>query len=141
MSAFITETDYDSTLHAEILDSLVRGDATVVEQCENDAIAEMKGYLSGRYDVEAIFSKTGSERNTLVLMYAKDIAVYHMFCIHNPYKMSKIRQERYERAMEWLKQVSTGKIGLADAETLPAEDTRWRANFSILSNPMNDPHY
>ncbi|MBR4814113.1 MAG: DUF1320 family protein [Paludibacteraceae bacterium] len=141
MSAFITDTDYDSTIHSEILDSLTRGDSTIVEQCENDAIAEMKGYLSVRYDTDAIFSKTGSDRNALVLMYAKDIAVYHMFCVHNPYKISKIRQDRYDRAMEWLKQVAQGNILIADADRLPGEEQKRRANFSIISNPMNDPHF
>lgn len=141
MSAFITETDYDSTIHSEILDSLTRGDSTVVEQCENDAIAEMKGYLSARYDVEAIFSKTGSERNALVLMYAKDIAVYHMFCVHNPYKISKVRQDRYDRAMEWLKQVAQGNIMIADADRLPDNTARDRSNFYIGSNGMRETHY
>lgn len=141
MSAFITDTDYDSTIHAEILDSLVRGDSTVVEQCENDAIAEMKGYLSSRYDVDAIFSKTGSERNDLILMYAKDIAVYHMFCVHNPYKISKVRQDRYDRAMEWLKQVSQGNIMIADADKLDAETRKLRSNFTIVSNGMKETHY
>lgn len=141
MSAFITDTDYDSTIHAEILDSLVRGDSTVVEQCENDAIAEMKGYLSSRYDVNAIFSKTGSERNDLILMYAKDIAVYHMFCVHNPYKISKVRQDRYDRAMEWLKQVSQGNIMIADADKLDDETRKLRSNFTIVSNGMKETHY
>lgn len=141
MSAFITDTDYDSTIHAEILDSLVRGDSTVVEQCENDAIAEMKGYLSSRYDVDAIFSKTGSERNDLILMYAKDIAVYHMFCVHNPYKISKVRQDRYDRAMEWLKQVSQGNIMIADADKLDDETRKLRSNFTIVSNGMKETHY
>lgn len=141
MSAFITRTDYDSTIHAEILDALVRNDETVVEQCENDAIAEMKGYLSSRYNTDSIFSQTGDSRNTLILMYAKDIAVYHMFCVHNPYKISKIRQDRYDRAMEWLRQVSAGKILIADAPELDPATRKERSNFTILSNPMNDPHY
>lgn len=141
MSDFIELEDYDSTLHAEILDALVRNDEAVIEQCENDAIAEMKGYLSGRYDTDAIFARRGSERNNLILMYAKDIAVYHLFCLHNPYKMSKVRQDRYDRAMEWLRQVSAGKISIADADRLPEDDQRKNSNFYIHSNPMHDPHY
>lgn len=141
MSDFIQIEDYDSTLHTEILDALVRNDEAVIEQCENDAIAEMKGYLSGRYDAGAIFARRGSERNTLILMYAKDIAVYHLFCLHNPYKMSKVRQDRYDRAMEWLKQVAAGKISIADADQLPEDDQRRNSNFYIHSNPMHDPHY
>lgn len=141
MSSFITKSDYDSTLHAEILDALVRNDETVIEQCENDAIAEMKGYLGGRYDVDAIFAKEGDQRNSLILMYAKDIAVYHMFCVHNPYKISQIRQARYDRAIEWLKQVASGNILIADADKLPADEAKSRSNFSIVANRLKETHY
>lgn len=141
MAAFITKEDYDSTLHAEILDALTRNDETIIEQCENDAIAEMKGYLSARYDVDAIFAKTGNDRNALVLMYAKDIAVYHMFCVHNPYKMSGVRKDRYERAMEWLKGVAQGNLQIADAPLLPSDERRQRSNFSIVANPLKPTHY
>ena len=27
----------------------------------------------------------------------------YIFCQHNPYKLAKIRQDRYDRAIEWLK--------------------------------------
>lgn len=141
MSNFIRPEDYDSTIHAEILDALTRSDGAVVEQCENDAIEEMKGYLSARYDVDAVFSKTGDERNPLVLMYAKDIAVYHIFCAHNPYKMSKVRQDRYDRAKEWLKLVSEGKLLIHGAERLDKDETRNRSNFYIGANRLRETHF
>lgn len=141
MSAFINPEDYDSTLHAEILDALTRSDDAILEQCENDAIAEMSGYLANKYDVEKIFARRGSERNNLILMYAKDIAIYHVFCVHNPYKMSKVRQERYDRAMEWLKQVASGNIAVVGADALPEEERSERSNFSIKSNTLKPTHY
>lgn len=141
MSNFIRPEDYDSTIHTEILEALVRSDATVIEQCENDAIEEMKSYLSSRYDVDAIFSKEGDERNKLILMYAKDIAVYHAFCVHNPYKMSKVRQDRYDRAMEWLKQVSEGKLLIHGADKLSEDEARSRSNYYIGSNRLRETHF
>ena len=69
----------------------------------------MRGYLSARYDADTIFKAEGTARNELVLMMAVDIAVYHLFSIHNPQKMSQIRKDRYDRAMEWLKQVAAFK--------------------------------
>ena len=51
----------------------------------------MKGYLNKTYDCEKIFSAEGEERNALILMFAIDITVYHIFCQHNPYKLAKIR--------------------------------------------------
>ena len=84
MSKFIELTDYDASIHREILDALTREDNAVVEICEDRAVEEMRCYLSKRYDCDRIFTRTGDERSQLVLMMAIDIAVYHIFSIHNP---------------------------------------------------------
>lgn len=138
MAAFINIEDYDASIHREILDSLLRADSEnydpqIIEICEDRAIAEMKSYLNKTYDVEEIFSATGSDRNALILMFALDIAIYHIFCQHNPYKISQIRQDRYERAVEWLKGVMKGDITIADAPRLPDEEvkanSRWQMEY------------
>ncbi len=127
MANFITIDDYDATIHREILDSLLRTesasyDPQIIEICEDRAVAEMRSYLNKTYDCEAIFSATGSERHALILMFAIDITVYHIFCQHNPYKMAKIRQDRYDRAVEWLKGVMSGDITIDGAPLLPDEE-------------------
>ena len=113
MSNFIDITDYDASIHKEILDSLLRQgtadyDPQIVEICEDRAIAEMRSYLNKKYDCNRIFEARGTDRHTLVLMFALDIAIYHIYCQHNPYKISKSREDRYNRAVEWLKGVMRG---------------------------------
>ncbi len=135
MANFIDIKDYDASIHREILDALVRDDEALVEICEDRAIAEMKCYLSRKYDVEAIFSAQGDERNQLILMEALDIAVYHIFSIHNPMKIASIRKDRYERAKEWLKAVAEEQITISDAPLLPAEEQVSANPFMISSNP------
>ncbi|GHT09079.1 hypothetical protein FACS189426_06390 [Bacteroidia bacterium] len=112
-----------------------------VKLCEDRAIAEMRGYLSRRYDCNRIFSATGADRNQLILMMAIDIAVYHIFCIHNPQKMSQIRKDRYSRAMEWLKQVADEDISIDGAPLLPEEELLAKATFLIRSNRKRVNHY
>lgn len=141
MANFITPSDYDASIHREILDSLTRSDSAsqdvqIIEICEDRAIAEMKSYLNKSYDVEAIFSATGNDRNQLILMMAIDIAVYHIFCQHNPYKVSDIRKARYERAIEWLKGVMKGDITIADAPRLPIEEAGNNSPWQILSDKI-----
>ena len=145
MSTFIQLSDYDSTVHRDILDSLLRGDsgesATIIDDCEMQAISEMKGYLGKTYDVSAIFSATGDARHPLILMYAKDISVYHIFCIHNPYTMSQIRRDRYERAIDWLKAVAAGKVTIDGAPRLPEEDVAGNSPWQIESNGLLTTHF
>ena len=123
MSKFIELSDYDASIHREILDALTREDDAVVEICEDRAVAEMRCYLSRRYDCDKIFTATGDKRNQLVLMMAIDIAVYHIFCIHNPRNLSPLRKERHERAVEWLKAVAAEETRRTRSRT----SSRWTA--------------
>lgn len=124
MTNFINIEDYDATIHREILDSLLRKesasyDPQIIEICEDRAIAEMRSYMNKTYDCNAIFAATGTDRHALILMFAIDITVYHIFCQHNPYKIAKIRQDRYDRAVKWLKGVMKGDITIDGAPLLP----------------------
>jgi phage gp36-like protein len=148
MSNFINIEDYDASIHRDILDALTREDASLVEICEDRAIAEMRCYLSGRYDCDKLFaavpdaSASGKDpRHQLVLMMALDIAIYHIFSIHNPVKLSQLRKDRYERATEWLKAVAAGTISIDGAP--PASEERQIAAqpFRIVSNTKRNNHF
>lgn len=133
MSEFIKIEDYDASIHREILDALVRDDNSVIEICEDRAIEQMRSYLSRRYDCNTVFSASGDKRNALVLMMAIDIAVYHIFCLANPLKLSQMRKDRYERALEWLKQVADGGISV-DIPQLPDDIQQKHSQFVMISN-------
>ena len=135
MDNFITIEDYDASIHREILDSLLRKntetyDPQIIEICEDRAVTEIHSYMNKTYDGFARCAARGDERHPLILMFALDIAIYHIYSQHNPYKMSVIRKERYERAIEWLKGVMTGDVTIDGAPLLPedvlADNSRWQ---------------
>lgn len=135
MDNFIDTKDYDTSIHREILDMLLRinteaYDPQIIEICEDRAVSQMRSYMNKTYDCNAIFAARGAERHPLILMFAIDIAIYHIYCQHNPYKMSAIRKERYERAIEWLKGVMSGDVTIDGAPLLPddvlAGNSRWQ---------------
>lgn len=134
MSQFVNIEDYDASVHREILDALVRDDQSLVEICEDRAIAEMRCYLSKRYDCDAIFSASGEDRNQLILMMVIDIAVYHIFCIHNPQKLSQMRKDRYERAVEWMRAVADEEISIEGVPLLPEDERAAKASLMFKSN-------
>lgn len=141
MANFINTEDYDATIHKEILDSLLRKDSAsydpqIIEICEDRAVMDMRSYLNKTYDCDTIFSATGDERHELILMFAIDISVYHIFCQHNPYKMSKIRQDRYDRAVEWLKGVRKGDVTIDGAPLLPDDDLSGNSPWQIQADDI-----
>lgn len=140
MTHFIDPEDYDATVHRDIIDSLTRSDNSILDICEDRAIAEMKSYLSARYDVENIFSARGTERHPLVLMMCLDIATYHIYSVGNPQKLTNgIRQNRYERAVEWMKGVQKGSVSINGAPLL--EDDLQQSPFFLKSNPKRSTRF
>ena len=141
MSAFITIKDYDARIHGEILSALVRNDEAIVEILEDQSIALVRSYLGSRYDCDAIFSATGSDRNSLILMMALDITVYNIFCVHNPQKISQVTKDRYDRAVEWLKEVNAGKVSIDGAPLQPEEVRAANSPYLSVSNRKRTNHY
>lgn len=139
MSEFLQKTDYNASIHAEILDSIIRSDESLIEICEDRAILEMTSELQSRYDTNALFAARGDERNQLVMMMAMDIAIYHMFSIHNPQKISAIRMERYKRATEWLRAVRAGKTAIPGAPLINLDTAgAVGGNYYMKSNPKRN---
>lgn len=145
MNNFILLSDYDATVHREILDSLLRGDAAegnaVIEVCENRAVATVRSLIGARYDCDAIFSATGDERNVLVLKVCVDIAVYEIFCQHNPYKMSQVRKDRYDDAMQWLRDVRDFNANIEGAPLLDEERQKDNSRWLIGSHLQRDMYF
>lgn len=144
MNNFIQITDYDATIHREILDSLLReeaGSSATVEVCENRAIATVRSLIGNRYDCDAIFAATGDQRNVIILKVCVDIAVYEIFCQHNPYKMSKIREDRYKDAMTFLREVRDFDASIEGAPLLPEETQADNSRWQIESDCLRATHF
>lgn len=108
--SFITDQDYSVVVGDAALRIISQASATTRATAEAEALEEIAAYLRPKYDTDAIFAVTGAERSRLVIMYACDIALYHMTA-SLPQKMgADIRKERYERAIKWLEGVQAGKI-------------------------------
>lgn len=124
---FITQEDYRVVIGENALKVVSQASQEIRDNAEFEACEEIAGYLRPKYDTDAIFQAQAESRNSLVVMYAADIALYHMTAAM-PQKMgSEIRKERYERAIKWLEGVQAGKIipdlPLAtDSDGLPAAD-------------------
>jgi phage gp36-like protein len=139
MSEFVNKVDYPQSIHVDILDALTRDDDTTLEMVEDRDIALMRGYLSGRYDVDALFAARGDDRNKVVLGVLLDIVIYDVFSIHNPQKMSQIRKDRYDRAIAWLVSVQKGDIIIDGAPTI--EEDKQDSSWLSKSRPRRDYYF
>lgn len=109
-------------------------------KAEGFAREEISGYLRSRYDVGKVFSAIGDDRNESIVMYMCDIALYHMVS-WLPSRMGfELRETRYKRAMEWLKDVQAGKTS-PDIPTITGPDGEEDYNNPIRYNPGERNRY
>jgi phage gp36-like protein len=140
MSRFIKDTDYAVLIRNEIKNILLENySETKLLSAEQMAIAQIKNYLAGRYDVALIFTaladlETIDTRNAFIVMITIDCALYHLYCSIAPNKIPEHRSNRYQDALEWLKMMAEGK-GYADLPLIKDENTgEVKDNFRLSSN-------
>lgn len=80
--AFITPKELETHLYKENIEAISREDETILTAAIDAALQEAYGYL-GAYDRKKIFEATGSQRNALLLIFVKDIAVWHFVNLCN----------------------------------------------------------
>jgi phage gp36-like protein len=129
---FLTIEDYKAVIGNEQRDVVSQSSPQNLERAERYAIDEIKSYLRAAepsktgirpYDVDAAFLKTGTDRNQQLVMYACDIALYHLVAWMPQRAGYEIREIRYRRALEWLEAVQQGKI-ILDIPLFPDDDTK-----------------
>lgn len=117
---FINEEDYRVVIGAEALNIVSKASCETRYNAESEAIEEISSYLRAKYDCNAIFLAEGEMRNKQIVMYAVDMALYHM-ASSLPQRMGmEIRKERYDRAIKWLEGVWAGRI-TPDLPVIPEE--------------------
>ncbi len=139
--AFLTPEEMQTHLYKENIDIIAREDVTIVTAAIDAAIEEASGYL-GAYDRQQIFAAEGSERNALLLIFVKDIAVWHFVNLCNAGTDLQLRQDRYERAVAWLRSVQKSET----KPNLPvAEDAQGNpapvGEYIFGSNPKRSQHF
>jgi phage gp36-like protein len=128
--AYLTASEITNVIYQYQLDQITDSDSQIVVQSIAAAIEEVKSYLSQRYSTADIFSQTGDDRNALILENTKVITVWNIIRLSNVEVLYNVWRERYDRVIDWLKQVAEEKINPELPLKLNADgeqDTRIRA--------------
>lgn len=108
--AFLAKTDFKYSIDLTVLDALTGADDSIWVELSDEAVNEMKSFLNSRYDVATIFAAVGLLRDKSIVMYCKDITLYHLYSIYSFKAIPKIRIDRYNHALQWLQDVQAQKI-------------------------------
>lgn len=85
-------------------------DDAIMQQCVLAAVKRVRRLLSGRYDVDKIFSAAGDGRDAELLEICKNIALWFLIRRCNVDILYTRVKETYDRDMAYLKELKDGEI-------------------------------
>lgn len=106
---FLTIDDFKAVCDTQTLTVINQNDTANLDRAENYAIEEVASYLRTRYDTSAAFSTAGASRNNFLVMIVADVCLYHLVAWLPKRIGFEIREARYKQAIDWLKDVQSGK--------------------------------
>jgi hypothetical protein len=121
---FLQQHELKDVIHEYQVEQITEGDDAIVMNAIAVAIEKVRSYLTGnskkewfdgrvRYDVEQIFNKTGTERNSLILAYVKVCAEWELLQLCNPDVIYEKAKDRYDRTLDDLKKIARGEITIS----------------------------
>ena len=134
---FLSRDDFKHAIKLNLLDQLTDTDITIIDEIVAATVEEMKAYLKTRYNVATIFSATGSARNKLVVLYCRDMALYHIYSRYTLKAMPAIRDQRYKEALKWLQDVRDERN---NPDGFPASGSATAGYVKVGSNAKRENH-
>ncbi len=126
---FLRKEDLGNKIYDYQIEQITEGDNNIVLQAMSAAEQEVKSYLQPnnkkeyldgrlRYDIDAVFSATGNERNAIILNHTITIAKWYIVELSNADILYERARDRYDRAVSWLTKLAKGTVNLSDLPTI-----------------------
>jgi phage gp36-like protein len=133
----IVKEDYKSQIRDRNLALMIDGDEAVLTQVHAESCAIVKHFLSKRYQIEKELLKTGNERNTLLLLLMKRIALYILYGRLPEKVVPEHVENDYKTTLLMLKELQEGEsqIDLERVESTPGQSSVFKSKFQWGGNP------
>lgn len=138
---FLTTDD----LHSHIIDQFLNernaeNQTTILEHLELQNIEIIKTKLRGRYDTEAIFNTTNTDRHYLIVRILVKLVLYDFIRRNAARKVPTDYVKEWEWAMKILEKIKAGKE-VPDGLPLPTNENGDTVNRLIHGNNKNNDYY
>ena len=125
---FITKNELKSAAVPAVVDKAINNDDTIVDIIIAETESVMRSRLSGRFDVDAIFTAENADRSGVVVKHFKKIVIDEIYK-RKTGGLNEVTQQGYDEAMTWLSDVSNGT---EEAGDLPPKDTEAEAGDGFV---------
>lgn len=147
MARFILETDYEMQIKQEIIRLITAQDfyqSAKLVRAESTAIRQIRNRIAKRYDCDKIFitiiPNNPDTRDQWIVTITIDIALYHLYSQTGMKDIPQHRQDRYQDALDWLKDVGNGNT-IPDLPSLVNENGNQYGEVIIVSKPQENQRW
>ena len=145
MARFIIESDYAMQIKNEIIRLLSNPEdwyqSPKLARAEATAIQQIRHRIGKRYNCNLIFApfpavdEEPDTRDQFIVTITIDIALYHLYSQTGMKDIPEHRQQRYQDALDWLKDVSSGITQAELPENTDTETGEEYSEFRLNSRP------
>lgn len=119
--AYLLKADLQNSIEQTLLDALDWSvDDSIITTACSQAIGQIRAYTVDKYDIVTELAKTGSNRDEMVLMISKDLAIYHIWSYVDAASIPNIRRDRYKAAVDFLRDIQNGMVTMNLADSVIA---------------------
>lgn len=124
---YINKADLITYIQEPLLNSSITGrdgqpDETILDDIEKETIDLVKGYLSGRYQVDKVFDEIPVIRNGILVQIICKIVIYHVVRRNAARKVPEDFNTFYSDAIKLLERVQTGAPALENIPPVTGEN-------------------
>lgn len=155
MARFLKQSDYSMQIKQEIIKLLTSQNdewfnSADLIRAENTAISQIKNRIGKRYDCAAIFTPSplgegeGGEvdnRDQWIVTITVDIALYHLYSKTGSKDVPEHRNNRYQDAIDWLKDVGNGETTADLPQIIDSETGETYGEFTLNSRTPQNHKY
>ena len=145
MARFLKKEDYGMSIKSEIIKQLTSNDSewfssADLVRAENTAISQIKNRIAKRYDCAQVFIVAGNPdvRDQWIVTITIDMALYHLYSKTGSKDVPQHRQDRYQDAIDWLKDVGNGETTADLPEKIDADTGEAFTEFRLSSRAPED---
>jgi hypothetical protein len=107
--AFLTPGDYEVPIRTNRLTQIIDSTPIILDEAEGTALQIVRDALHSRYDVDAIFATTGTDRPAQVVRWMVTLVLYFLYERIPDNIMPERIKNNYEITLEYLKDLEDGK--------------------------------
>ncbi len=137
---FIIKEELKTVSVPAVVDKAINENDDIVLDIIDETEDVMRSYLSGRFDVDAIFSAVADARSGVVVKHFKKIVVDEIYK-RKSNGLNEVTQLGYDEAMTWLTGVANGQIAAGDLPPANEDQTPGDGFIKYGGNTRYDSNF